>query len=327
MTEWIEPEVWVPRELARAAKMNVIRNNLIWLKEVLEGHKAALPLDHPNGSVTPPKLDVLNPPEDGRLLAFDGPSGKFRWDPPPPPPPTPAEIWAYPTRTLTQAQFPFWSGIIVQTWYTALVPAGAYVYLYIQPPPGETWWVSIDATLMTVAGNSHVIIRWYDGAVGVAGAACKIGGTYGWLLPSRSSTRVITNAYYIEIEYYNAGTVGTGGVYVYSGFKCSKPLWSPERVGRRELPPRKRPLSQELPAELRHLKHRACEILDERGKYTPAIVLEEDTPLALDPATRHPVERMSVYVPVEDLVRLLPRIRADPEDTGYAKYLPLLEGG
>jgi len=73
---WEEPYEWSPRELITAAKLNITARNLKWLKQRLEAlplvhdktchkspvlpdddvHRTAVPLDHPNGSVTTEKI-------------------------------------------------------------------------------------------------------------------------------------------------------------------------------------------------------------------------------------------------------------------------------
>ena len=59
--------------------------------------------------------------------------------------------------------------------------------------------------------------------------------------------------------------------------------------------------------------------LDPEGRIQ--VILEEDVPLAQDPDTGHVVERYSVYVALEDLVERIDQFLADPEGTGWKKYL------
>jgi len=100
--EWEEPYEWSPRELITAAKLNITTKNLRWLKQRLEEaaigihdktahrsptlpdddiHRTAIPLDHPDSSITPPKLAAINTPEDGQVPSFHAATGQFQWVP------------------------------------------------------------------------------------------------------------------------------------------------------------------------------------------------------------------------------------------------------
>jgi len=45
-------------------------------------HRTASPIDHPDGSITPAKLDATNSPAADYPLTYDATAGKFRWGPP-----------------------------------------------------------------------------------------------------------------------------------------------------------------------------------------------------------------------------------------------------
>jgi len=98
--EWEEPYEWSPRELITAAKLNITTKNLRWLKQRLEEappaihdkashksptlpdddiHRTSVPIDHPDSSITPPKLSAVNVPEDGQVPSFHAATGQFAW--------------------------------------------------------------------------------------------------------------------------------------------------------------------------------------------------------------------------------------------------------
>jgi len=45
----------------------------------LDQHRLKTPIDHPDSSITPEKLDTVNAPQDGMVLAYDAATGKFKW--------------------------------------------------------------------------------------------------------------------------------------------------------------------------------------------------------------------------------------------------------
>jgi hypothetical protein len=118
----------------------------------------------------------------------------------------------------------------------------------------------------------------------------------------------------------------------YSGFKLSQPHWSPVLTHNPEPRPWKRPLSQPLPPELAPLQRYAYDILgadpSKPEDYTPAIVLEENTPLAVDPNTNQPVVLQTVVISASTLATLIAKFKTgelDPVKAGYKKYLDKLE--
>jgi hypothetical protein len=239
---------------------------------------------------------------------------------------TPADFWGYPTRTLTQSKFPFWSAIITQQAGSVTVPAGATVYVTIQPPAGETWLIDL---LYSVDGaNMFYIYSDFNGATardhGYVSATIYTGATYLEL------TRILTNSLYARLGFMNTGTVSRTGVYGYSGFKLSKPLYSLARDISNPDPPRpwKKPATLPLPPIIAGLHPYAREFLEidinRLNYYVLGILLEEDTPLAHDPDTGFPVERLTVVVPADTLADMIGKFKTgelDPVKTGYKKYL------
>lgn len=46
-----------------------------------DAHKTATPIDHPDASITPAKLEVTNSPSDTQVPSYDALSGLFKWIP------------------------------------------------------------------------------------------------------------------------------------------------------------------------------------------------------------------------------------------------------
>jgi hypothetical protein len=238
------------------------------------------------------------------------------------------DIWAYANRTLTQEKFPFWSAIINQTAGSVSSPANSTVSIVIQPPSGEVWLVWIDVWLNLPASASAVTYNDYDGTTAHMHTRCAIGGTYGLYNPKLGLLKVLTNSLYARIDVLNPTTgTSTGAYYGYSGFKLSQPLWSPKR-GDRPVSPWKKPTGLPLPSAISALDKYKAEILgldpSKPNEYGLAVILEEDTPLALDPTSGFPVERFTAVVKADVLADLIAKFKAgtlSPDVTGYRKYL------
>jgi hypothetical protein len=183
------------------------------------------------------------------------------------------------------------------------------------------------AYLGSTAANSNIKL------VGCVGTTCtdvnvfQIGGLYGELIPHISGLAVISNTNYLQIFAVNQDSVAHYLRYMYSGFKLSQPLWTPQRLVEMA-GPRKLPTDLPLPDPIKPLdKYKALILgLDpaKPGDYVLGIVLEEDTPIAVDPKTGFPVERYSAYVSataLADLIMKFKRKELDPVATGYKKYL------
>jgi len=46
-----------------------------------DAHKTASPIDHPDASIRPAKLDAIDSPADGEAATYDSATGKFKWAP------------------------------------------------------------------------------------------------------------------------------------------------------------------------------------------------------------------------------------------------------
>jgi hypothetical protein len=246
---------------------------------------------------------------------------------------TPADVWGYPTRTLTQTKFPFWSGIITLTGGSVSIPAGAIAYVEIRPPVGETWYVTIASRHNIIyAYDLRMTFEIWDGvsALEILGFSRYYITSHGTHLEHGSIvvTVIITSSRWCRIKYNNPHANAITTHYGYSGFKLSHPQWSPVRAHNPKPEPWKKPLRKPLPPEIAPLRKYAYDMLGadpaRPEEYEPSIVLEESTPLAVDPVTGQPVELLTVIVRASVLAELIAKFKTgelDPVGTGYKKYL------
>jgi len=242
--------------------------------------------------------------------------------------PSEADIWAHATRTLTQTQFPFWSAVITQAQGLITTSAGATLFVDVQPPAGETWWVEFAGLLPGTAGQNRVVKYYdYDGASRRLHALlARTETSLDTVGLSGVLTRVLTSTLYGSLSFYSS--LSEPGYYGYSGFKLSKPWWSPVRTNNPEPKPWKRPKTRPLPPAIEALDKYAFDILgvnpERPEEYDLGVILEEDTPLATDPDTGFVVERLTACVQADVLAALIAEFKAgtkDPVETGYRKYL------
>ena len=238
------------------------------------------------------------------------------------------QIWGYSTRTLTQAKFPFWSAIITQTQGQVSIAATSTGYVIIQPPSGETWLIYIDSVLWTAGNQSRILWTDYDGTTARWHIATMLDGGNDYEWRHLSVAKVLTNTLYGRFEVYNPGAGAYNFSYGYSGFKLSEPKWSPKRLNDPPAQPWKKPTSLSLPSAIAPLQKYAVEILGldptRPNDYAHGVILEEDTPLAVDEKTGFPVERFTAVVKADVLADFIAKFKAktaDPVATGYRKYL------
>jgi len=239
---------------------------------------------------------------------------------------TPADVWSYSNRTLTQSKFPFWSAIITPSHILNTdLPTDSIGYQTVQPPSGETWFIFALGGCNS-NGHSGMQLAWefYDGTT-----EYFIARAHPWHADAVSETLfagIITNEMYLRQYVRNITGYASNDYYLgYSGFKLSERFSKPKKINNLKIPPFKRKTQFDIPKspiDLTPLEKYICDIYDhERKAYVQAIILEEDTPLAVDPKTNFPVERFSCYVYVENLLKILDQIKIDPVRTGYKKYL------
>jgi len=224
----------------------------------------------------------------------------------------------------SRTKFPFWSAIIEQQHGGITVASSSSAFVEIQPPPGETWLVWIDVNLWTDAAYSTVGYYDYDGATRRAHRLTRTLGSYGYSFPNLGVLKVLTNSLYASLYIYNADSAESDAYYGYSGFKLSKPLWSLERLDSSRAWKRK-PSEFSILPEVEALSDYIVDIYDDvQGRYRQAIICEENTPLAIDPRTNFPVERLTVICYVDDFINniLKPYKEGtlDLERTGWKKY-------
>jgi len=226
----------------------------------------------------------------------------------------------------------FWSAIITQVQGEVSLTAKAHNYVDIQPPAGETWQIEISATCSVVAlSYDHLVYYWdYDGTTRRLHTRAyyryySLSG-YGYRGAHYQINRILTNTLYGSVDWWHE--YAAVGYYAYSGFKLSEPLWSSKRLSNPESKPFKKPTDQKLPAIIEALDQYKAEILGldplKPNEYALGIVLEENTPLAVDPATGFPVERKSAYVKADILADFINKIKKgelSPAEIGYEKYI------
>jgi hypothetical protein len=198
--------------------------------------------------------------------------------------------------------------------------------VYIQPPAGETWLIEIAFSWDQTGASLYDTYYDYDGTTLRAhvNVSAYAAGFYGDLVIER----VLTNTLYAALKANNLTTSSYTFYYGYSGFKLSKPLWSPERLADNPGKPWKKPTTLPLPDIIKPLDKYKAEMLGldptKPDEYVLGIILEEDTPLAIDPATGFPVERLTAVVKADVLADFIAKFKAgkaDPATTGYSKYL------
>jgi hypothetical protein len=236
---------------------------------------------------------------------------------------TTGDIWTYPQRTLTITKFPFWSAIITATQNDFSIAAGATVNVDVQPPAGETWWICFIAGLQHEGtGTDRITLCTFDGTTEgeftrLCNAVISTSYFYQYGLPI-DCVIIITNSKYLRAKFYSVA--GTTGNYCYSGYKLSKPQWTPTRA-EDEVKPWIKPTEQPIPDMLKPLSKHIVDVWDGvQRKYVQAILLEKDTVLAVEPTSGFPVERMTAYIDAETFTKRYTEFKADPDSTGYRKY-------
>jgi len=223
-------------------------------------------------------------------------------------------------------KYPFWSAIIEQQQGSVSVAANSTANVDIQPPSGETWLIWLSMDLNFVASGSYVAYKDYDGATERTHDRSYIGGSYVNFEPHLELCKILTNSLYARLTAKNTYSSSVTFYYGYSGFKLSKPIWKPKRLLNNPSKPWKRVPSQyPIPKEVEPLKKYIVDVYDhDLRKYRQAIILEKNTPLAIDERTGHVVERLTVICYVDRFIeRVLKPYKEgtlDLKASGWKKY-------
>jgi len=221
--------------------------------------------------------------------------------------------------------YPFYSATIPPTGGKPSVPAATSLRLDVDPPTGEKWLIYVFVDWNLVEGNNCAVSYYDDIAdtyISVTGS--KTGGTYGEINPKLAPVPVyITPDLRLELFFYNAQATAQSCYWGYSGFKLSTPSKSFGYVDVVRYA-RFKSIDLPLPLGLEALDKYKVEAYDiVEGRYKLAVFLEKDVPVVIDEATKYPVVRRTVTCYVDDLLRMLGTIRADPAGTGWKKYLDM----
>jgi hypothetical protein len=231
--------------------------------------------------------------------------------------------------TQLPVKFPFWSAILTQSANSVTVSAGATYTVAIQPPSGESWLVWVNAFENQTASGSYAAYYAYNGtSATLQYASYTYNGAYGLSTPYIAMLELLTSSLYGQIALYNANTDSScPGGYGYSGFQLSQPLFTPKRLD----DPHKPfivPTSATLPDPIQPLAKYEALILGldptKPNDYVLGVILERDTPLAVDPATGQVLERASQFVSANTLANLITQFQSGQLDyvkAGYEKYL------
>jgi len=229
--------------------------------------------------------------------------------------------------TQLPVKFPFWSAILTQSANSVSISAGATYTVTIQPPSGESWLVWVNGFQNNSAYGSYVAFYAYNGTTATIQIASYTGGgNYGLNTPYLGVLELLTSSLYGQLAIYNANTsTSLSGGYGYSGFQLSQPLFTPKRL---DDPPKPFivPTDATLPDPIQPLAKYEALILGLNGPndYALGIILERDTPLAVDPATGQVLERGSQFVSANTLANLITQFKSGQLDyvkAGYEKYL------
>lgn len=103
-----KPHRWTSGDTITAERENIYTDNDEYFKQKTdelqagdETHRTAVPIDHPDGSISPVKIQSIDAPADGEVPAYNGWEERFEWMPfeevtPPPPIDAVLELYKYP---------------------------------------------------------------------------------------------------------------------------------------------------------------------------------------------------------------------------------------
>lgn len=89
-----KPHTWTPGDEITVERENAYTDNDEYFKQKTdeleagdETHRTAVPIDHPDDSIPPVKIQAIDAPVDGEVPSYNEAEGKFEWRPAPVPPP------------------------------------------------------------------------------------------------------------------------------------------------------------------------------------------------------------------------------------------------
>lgn len=231
------------------------------------------------------------------------------------------DVWKYPNRDLTRIKYPFWSAIIMPTLIDASsIPASSTANFDVQPPQNETWLLYI-ITKIHYSYNVWMEIKITNGTTETIMGGFDQGNTP----PEGKGTFIII----IDSDIYLRFTVtnnaaSPAGVYIgYCGFKLSQPKWKPQSVDPIQW---KKKTDIKLPKELEELADMVFDVYDwKTKKYRPAIIIEENVPIAIDPNTMFPVHRKTTYVFLDEFINLIKLISTKKIDLDESGWKPIFD--
>jgi len=234
---------------------------------------------------------------------------------------------------LIPTKVPFWSAIIIQQENSVSTVGSATTYVTIQPPSGQTWLVDIafENALVTFVSSTtaYITLQYFDynGTTQRLHAQDNVSARM-------FITRILTNSLYARLAWASTTGLSYTVHYGYSGFELSEPLYTLIRDKSNTDPPLpwKRPTTLSLPSVIAGLQPYAYEFLgldpSNPNNYVLGVLLEEDTPLAYDPVTNFPVERLTVVVSANALANIITQYKAGQLDlikAGHGKYIDMFK--
>jgi len=229
----------------------------------------------------------------------------------------PKSVWEYANRTLTQSRIPFWREVIVRIHNNFSISGGTSVTKSINIPSGETWDIGIITTY--TGGESGSYIYTYLNGTDTSNMVYKdkTGGTYGKVYAGSYSRMILSDGDILYIKYYNPSGSSHNGSYLLSGYKLGTRIAKFKRVNEHILKPisiigKKKVTEDDLPTGLKDLVEFAR--YDSDGDICIRLI---DNIVTLEDEKRNVIERTSVDVKINDLVKNLEYFKNNPETSGW----------
>jgi len=199
------------------------------------------------------------------------------------------------------------------------VAAGSGASVFIQPPAGETWRITLGGYMAIDIANARTLIGFYDGIKGAPMIYPRRDGITGGpvrMFAPVQTRGVITNSLYFWVYGYNPDTVSRTFRYSYSGVKLKSSSIEIAKLSACMQTVKSNPHSIVLPDYLEPLKGYA--FIDFEGDV--AIYLEKDTPLRKD-EVGNIIERLDISCKLRDFERLFAEEIADTTKRPLMTYI------